>query len=63
VSAAATAHDVKPFTVLARRHDGTERVYMRYRTIDEAERIAAALRKVGCLARVAYDELPLEPRP
>jgi len=46
------------FRVLCVRTDGSEREFNAYRERGEAERVAAALARVGCASRVAGpDEL------
>lgn len=46
---------LKRWVVLCARHDGTERRFNCYTTSDEAEGVAAALRRVGCAARAARE--------
>jgi hypothetical protein len=46
------------FDVLARKHDGREVVFQSYACRDEANRVAARLRAIGCQARVELRESP-----
>lgn len=49
-----------PYAVWCLRFDGTERLYQRYPTRDEATRVALALMRVGCPTRVAGPDELLE---
>ena len=63
MTGAMTADEPRPFLVLCRRHDGTERTFNRYAMRERAESVARALCDVGCAARatVGPDDIELEP--